>query len=618
MGQLQDIQKVFGSQEQEQQSLMILCFLKQSQYDELELQYYKFKSNLNVFPSIVMGPYKIFINDGEIFQNSQEFLDYIQCVILEGDLKRIVIFMDGSFQQLFINNYCKIYLYETYNQIFEIVVFDDKITASQNDYPLLKQYWKNITIFTDRQQFFLNFLQNSWSKQSYFKNSLYLQSNKVDEQIIEIVGQLIEIELKKSNELQFESVTEFELAFTNFTEFRNQLVQKLFGQIPKIKNNNNIIQGKFNYQIMKQINRYTNLVFDQLFESIQKFQQTFYFCQYCQLYKYQYGDRYISSAFFNGYFKNKSCQNCSYSLASFDNLKTLYQQKRKGFSIDHCVKYLSQNQPVLAQNNSPTALKKVNSFNHIILIGKTGVGKTTLFNLLCNGNIMRFNEPTQKPNIKKCLNSNMTIQDTPPFELENRDSIENSEKAKETFSNILTKQSVSQIFIVVKYDRFPVMKQSQFDCIKFLFPFKDIISIIIFNDDERQVADSQNDFEKIFETKKILICNLRVQPVTLNQDIQNHLINIRAKPEQLNLVNTDFDLKKKKKQQKVFLKNLEKLNAQKNEDDIQKLIQENKDISKKLEQLNKEQLELIMKLNSNQQKIQDVYSGMIQKSNNAI
>ncbi|CAK62831.1 unnamed protein product (macronuclear) [Paramecium tetraurelia] len=609
MGQLQDIQKVFGRQEQEQQCLMVLCFLKQSQYDELELQYYKFKQNLNLFPSIVMSPFKIFINNGEIFQNSKEFLDYIQCVNLEGDLKRIVIFMDGCLQQSFINDYQKIYLNETYNEIFEIVVFDDKITASQNDYPLLQKYWKNITIFTDKQQCFLNFLQDSKGQQPYFNKSLQLKSTKVDEQIIEKVGKLIEIELERSKINQCISVNELEIAFTSFVDFRNQLVQKLFIQIPKTKQINNIIQGKFNYQIMEQISRYTNLFFDQLFEWIQKFQQTFYFCQY-------YG--FVSAAFFNGYFKNKSCQNCYLQQASFDSLKTLYQQQRRGFSIDHCVKYLSQNQPSFAQDNRPTISKVANNFNHIILIGKTGVGKTTLFNLLCDGKVNRLNDPTKKSTIKRCLNSSLTIQDTPPFELENRDSIENSENAKQTFSTILAQTQISQIFIVVKYDRIPVMKQSAFGCIKFLYPFRDKISIIIFNDDQNEVVDRQNDFEKIFETNKILICNLRFQPGTLSEEIQNHLYSIRAQPEYLNLVNTDFDIKKKKKEQKVFLKNLEKINNKMNEDDIQKLNQENKDISKKLEQLNKEQLELIKKLNSNQQKIQDIYSGMVQKQNNAI
>lgn len=53
-----------------------------------------------------------------------------------------------------------------------------------------------------------------------------------------------------------------------------------------------------------------------------------------------------------------------------------------------------------------------------MLIGKTGVGKTKLFTFLCDGESKKFTEPTEEPIVKKCWNSNFTVMDTPPFELD--------------------------------------------------------------------------------------------------------------------------------------------------------------------------------------------------------
>ncbi|CAD8110701.1 unnamed protein product [Paramecium primaurelia] len=606
---------MLGSQKSQQFSVIVLCLLKQNQYETLGFNYSLLNKKLNIFPTFIKNPFRIFVNDLDVFQTSQEFSEFVQCVNLESYLKTIVIFIDVSFQQKFINNYYNIISSENYNQISKIVIFDEKINASQQDYSYIQKYYKNISIFTNKQQCFQKILENCQDQSFCLNNQLNHKSTKVDEQIIQNITNIIENEISKLNTNQYQSAIQFEQLYQYLTDMRNYIIQIQYTSIPQNQRNQYILQLKFNYKIMEQISRFINCVFDQINQLIMNFQKDFYFCHTCRVYVYKSKNNYTSSIFFNSFFKNQFCQNWNFEQASFNNLIIHYKSQRTCFQIEHCLQYLNQNQMVQSVNDYSQSNVVNNQNHHIILIGKTGVGKTTIFNFLCDGKASRFNESTQEPMVKKCLNSNLTIMDTPPFELEKNDLIEDGEKIKQKFSNILTQQQVSQIFIIVKYERLSAMKQNMVACLKFLESFRDKISIIIFNDSDNIVQEQQNYLEKTFETNRILIFNNRFAQGNLKEDIEKHLYNLRAKLEYLKIENTEFDIDKSKNEQNAMIKKLEKMKMQNKEVDIQELNEENQSNSLKIELLNTEQSEQVKKQNLNSQKNLD-YCIIIAKEQN--
>ncbi|CAD8209381.1 unnamed protein product [Paramecium pentaurelia] len=616
MGQSQDI--VQGSEKSQQFSVLVLCLLKQNQQDTLGFNYSLLNKKLNIFPSFIINPFRIFVNDLDVFQTSQEFSEFVQCVNLESYLKRIVIFIDVSFLEQFNRKYCKIIQSEIYNQISEIFIFDVKINAaSQQDYSYIYKYYKNISIFTNKQQCFQKILENCQGQLFNSKVQLNHKSTKVDEGIIQNITNIIEGKIKRLNNHQSESENQFDNFFKEITDQRNTIIQSQATSALQNGRNQLISDRKFNYKIMEQISRYTNCILEQIIVQMTKFQKDFYFCQTCKLYFHKSDFKYNACIFFNGCFKNQSCQNCNYIQASFDNLKILYESQKTCFQIEHCLQYLNQNQMVQSVNDYSQS-NLVNNYNHhIILIGKTGVGKTRIFNFLCDGKAALNIQTTQEPMVKKCLNSNLTIMDTPPFELEKNDLIEDGEKIKQKFSNILKQQQVSQIFIIVKYERLPAMKQNMVACLKFLGSFRDKISIIINNNTDHPIIECQNDLKKKFETNRILIFCMKFAQGNLKDDIEEHLQNLKAKLEYLKIDNTDFDINKCKNEQDAMIKKLEKINNQKKEfDDIQQLIKENQHISDQIQHLNQQQQALVEKFNKNSKKVQDYFINMGQQQFN--
>ncbi|CAK93564.1 unnamed protein product (macronuclear) [Paramecium tetraurelia] len=648
---------------QEDQSVMILFFLSEENQQIVQQQ---FKDVLNfsfeklmIFSDFRYYQSRLFISNGKLLPSPDDFKLYLGNCCLEGNLRQIVVLVDlktckNDFNQFsYVKRLQQNDQFKDITSLFFLNSLEENIT--QKDNGILNQLGLN---FQKIQSFQLKeTLKKTLDSQNYVSKQIQynLPTIKQCETCQEMVKDLIN---EKKKFYQTPSCGNIDLYFKLLIDLRNQVVYSC----PKCNNRDdkkhrNALYFKFNIEIIKLIQNFTQNIFQQIEIYCKRFQFMIKCCSICKTIFYQNSQKYPKKIeFFNNLQNN--CNSCKFQ-ENKQEIQLRYKSQLEFFSMNTIIKKLQTNlsylqyseiqkeQSIIIQMDkhdlekldaskiqpqnsnlnlsSPSPSKIIEKQNkNIMLIGMGGVGKTYIYNKLSENNDcqQKYNEFTQKSvhknkELQNSNNSSFNVIDTPPFELVDENQMPNSQKI-DWFGNCFTKNKVSKIFIVTNYGRIEIMKKKIMDCYKFLKKFQKILIIIILNlqteIELKQSSQEMVELEQYFELECIYF-NQVDNAGTFREKIANTIYS--STDEYLDLDDTKFDKKKNQLMQSQFEEKFTLIKNQqqilKIQENIQMLMQQNKEkevqkrkITQKKKELEIEKQQLLNYLQHIFQKIENL------------
>ncbi|CAD8106359.1 unnamed protein product [Paramecium sonneborni] len=601
-----------NNKNQDETSIIVFFFLIKENFDKLKKNLEGLcdisVNQVSIFSTLQINQQKIFISNGQNLSSKEEFDLYLQSCNLEGDLKQIFVMIDLETQRQF---------YKT--KFFEFICQNEDYAAFITFILLINYYYNEIPVeVSNNLRNFGNIIPfelkpNSKDELLKLQNFQKGPNIKFDYQIPQFKDHRIFVEkyhqyldqLHNTLSFQNQHVKQIDELYQLLIKIRNQSLYECSKQEDgKMSIHWNAISLKFNSQILDLIDDFTNAILDKIGNLQEKFKQLIVCCKQCKsifFCQQQEDNNRILSQFYNTF--QKRCSKC----------KVPYEQNQKEVNSKHNFKLqLLKIQPISKklnliiekipsnkdkrtiqkyQNEEQKSINQVildtkqkdnqqleitqseDQEKQIILIGKSGVGKTIIFNKLCDC-VQKSQRNLDKSQVKKskCKNNLFSVIDTPSFELKNEEQQLDQEQI-EYFGKIIVSRKINQIFIVTNHDRIETMKKKIMDCFKYLHKFKSKISIIIMNlntnMDETNIQSDLTELQQAFQVQKWLHFNLNDEENCFIEQITTSIES--TSQDFLDTQNTFFDRAKMKLTESQFQQNLEqikykKLLAQKQEE----------------------------------------------------
>ncbi|CAD8099032.1 unnamed protein product [Paramecium primaurelia] len=188
------------------------------------------------------------------------------------------------------------------------------------------------------------------------------------------------------------------------------------------------------------------------------------------------------------------------------------------------------------------------SIKKLVLIGFSGVGKTSTYNYLQCKNV------SSQQGFTIGTSGELGIVDTPDFDLETDFDIREIRIKQFQQFFIKYQNSIRTLLLVVNFERTDLMKQKINKTLKFLIKFNCKFSLLITNFElsENQFEDETNLKQafNFYHFQKILFVDKNKN----NSELKQELIQILqdTPQQQLNLQDTIFEIIQKKEQQKIM------------------------------------------------------------------